>query len=239
MGKFTGLWISEELIQMKLSPSKTMVLSMIRELQPFHGSNKYIAEKLNLTSRSVSSIITELQTKKLINISGKTSARIITIEDSSLDNYRRNFHSTIEETSQTCEETSVTIEETSTNNKDIIDNKEYNKVTHLEKVEYRELATLLMTLHQVEDSKYKKSDSQLNKWASDIRKLSEIDKRNLKEIEEIIRWVKRPGEFWFSNIMSGKKLREKADTLISQMKRDNYKSVPKDEQKNKNYAEGW
>jgi len=123
MGEFTGIWVSKELINLGLNPSKTMVLSMIKELQPFHASNKYIGEKLNLTGRSVTTIITDLQGKKLINITGKTSARVITIEDTAIASYRRNFHSTIEETSHTQEETSLTKEETSTN---IIHNK-YNK----------------------------------------------------------------------------------------------------------------
>ena len=231
MGEFTGIWITKELIDMKLSPSKTMVLSMIRELQPFHGSNKYIADKLNLTSRAVSTIITQLYNKKIVKISGRTSARVITIEETSLVDYRRNFVSTKEETSKTKEETS-------TNSKYIKDNKDNSKVTHLEKAEYRQLATLLMTLHQIEDSKYKKTDSQLNSWASDIRKLVEIDNRSLPEVENLIRWAKTPGNFWFPNIMSGKKLRDKADTLISQMKRTN-KYISKDEMKNKDYAEGW
>ena len=87
-----------------------------------------------------------------------------------------------------------------------------------EKYEY--LALLLMKLHQTEDLRYKKSTVDIARWANDIRLLSERDNRTVSEIEAVIRWCKRPGGFWFPNIMSGKKLRDKFPTLISQMKRE-------------------
>lgn len=216
MREFTGIWISKEIIELGLSPSQTMVLSMIKEMQPFHASNKYICEKLNLAIRSVTYIIADLQTKNLISINGKTSARIITIEDIAIANYSKYCHSTIANIAQTRANIAVTMAKTATNIKDNKDNKVNRKVTTPEKEEYIKLAELIVSLHKVADPVFKKSSAHINNWAKDIRKLVEIDNRNLQDVERIIRWAKEPGCFWFPNIISGKKLREKFPTLYAQ-----------------------
>jgi len=77
-----------------------------------------------------------------------------------------------------------------------------------------QLACLLERLHKEVDLKYKGSPQ---KWAADIEKLLRLDSREASEVERVIRWCKTPGNFWFSNIMSGKKLREKYPQLLIQM----------------------
>lgn len=106
-------------------------------------------------------------------------------------------------------------------------------------IPYFYLSELLYSLHKEEDIDYSKSIPQIHKWADDIRKLETIDKRSKKDIESVIRWAKQPNCFWFPNIISGKKLREKFDTMISQMRQDSKNKVSEDEQKKKDYAEGW
>jgi hypothetical protein len=83
------------------------------------------------------------------------------------------------------------------------------------------LAKTLNDLHLSNiDQKAKRADAKtLFRWAEDISKLNRIDGRTWDEIEDVIRWVKTPGQFWAPNIMSGKKLREKFDTIMAQMKR--------------------
>lgn len=56
-------------------------------------------------------------------------------------------------------------------------------------------------------------------WASDIDRMIRIDKRQPEEIEHMIKWAQH-NEFWRSNILSAKKLREKWDTLVLQAKRE-------------------
>lgn len=50
-------------------------------------------------------------------------------------------------------------------------------------------------------------------WAGDIEKIHRIDKRSYDEIDGILRWVIED-DFWFQQILSGSKLREKFDTLV-------------------------
>lgn len=68
-----------------------------------------------------------------------------------------------------------------------------------------ELATLMYELHKQVDPKLKSPN--IEKWAADIEKINRLDGRSYEDIEKVIRWIKTPGNFWFSNIMSGNKLR--------------------------------
>ena len=85
-----------------------------------------------------------------------------------------------------------------------------------------ELAHTLFDLHKKIDDKCKEPNYE--QWAKDIEKINVIDKRSYEDIEKVIRWVKTPGNFWFANIMSGKKLRLQFDRLIIEITSNrNYK----------------
>jgi hypothetical protein len=61
------------------------------------------------------------------------------------------------------------------------------------------------------------TQSQLNRWASDIDKAMRLDNRTPDELIGAIDWMQTPaGSFWRPNILSGKKLREKFDTMEAQ-----------------------
>ena len=53
-------------------------------------------------------------------------------------------------------------------------------------------------------------------WISEIEKAMRIDGRSKNDLIEIIDWVYTDGEFWVSNILSGKKLREKYEQMYMQ-----------------------
>lgn len=89
--------------------------------------------------------------------------------------------------------------------------------------EAQRLAQLLNDLHEQEDPGY---SGKVKSWVKDIEKLIRIDERPPGQIEKVIRWSKTPGNFWFPNIMSGKKLRDKYPTLLAQSLQRN-KASPK------------
>ncbi len=92
---------------------------------------------------------------------------------------------------------------------------------------YLPLSKLLYTEHKKVDDKYmngKNMDYIYYRWANDIRLLVEKDGRTIAEVEQVIRWVKKEGNFWFVNIMSGKKLRLQFPKLLLQMKQEGKKS---------------
>ncbi|MCE5168507.1 DUF4373 domain-containing protein [Paenibacillus profundus] len=55
------------------------------------------------------------------------------------------------------------------------------------------------------------------KWADDFRKIMELDKRDPKELREVIDWC-TTDSFWSTNILSPKKLRDKYTDLAMKMK---------------------
>jgi hypothetical protein len=84
-----------------------------------------------------------------------------------------------------------------------------------------DLATLLLTSHRKVISDYlsgKDDKKTIESWASDIEKLIRIDKKSPETIKQVILWAKTPDNFWFPNIQSGKKLREKYEQLFGKMK---------------------
>ena len=79
---------------------------------------------------------------------------------------------------------------------------------------------MLLELHRKEYPDFlsgKDARQTTEKWALDIERLIRIDKKEPETIKQVIEFVKTPGNFWFSNIESGKKLREKYDRLVVQM----------------------
>jgi len=57
----------------------------------------------------------------------------------------------------------------------------------------------------------------LNSWSSDIDKAIRIDGRTEEQLLHCIKWIySDAGSFWQKNILSGKKLREKFDTMNMQ-----------------------
>jgi hypothetical protein len=58
----------------------------------------------------------------------------------------------------------------------------------------------------------------IDKWAIHISRMRRIDKRTPEQIEFLIKWCQQD-TFWQANILSTKKLREKFDVLVAQVKR--------------------
>lgn len=87
--------------------------------------------------------------------------------------------------------------------------------------EYR-LAKYLFELIRKNNPTYKEPN--LQTWAKHIDYMIRIDKRKVEDIELVIEWC-QSDKFWYKNILSTKKLREKYDQLFIQMK-------PKEKQSN-------
>ena len=96
------------------------------------------------------------------------------------------------------------------------------------------LAAQLRDAVRVRDPKAKAARTEdLTGWARDINLLICIDQRSPEEIRRVIEWCQLPGGFWGPNILSGRKLREKFDTLSGQMMRET--SEARYERRNSNY----
>jgi hypothetical protein len=77
----------------------------------------------------------------------------------------------------------------------------------------------------------------LNGWANEVRLMVDGDNRAETEIAQVIEWSQK-SDFWKANILSVKKLREKYDTLLLQMKRDKPKDLSPLEQAKQRFLQG-
>ena len=64
------------------------------------------------------------------------------------------------------------------------------------------------------------------RWAKDIDKMIRLDKREPREVAEVVRWC-QADSFWSQNILSGIKLREQYDKLTVKMRGTALSVVPK------------
>jgi hypothetical protein len=83
-------------------------------------------------------------------------------------------------------------------------------------VEVNQLTDLLV--EKIKENNPKAQTPNFNQWRDSIRLMMEIDGYEFMQIRKMIEWC-QSDDFWKSNILSAKKLREKAGTLILQMDR--------------------
>lgn len=84
------------------------------------------------------------------------------------------------------------------------------------------LSQKLLFLIRQRNENFKQAD--LQKWAKQVDLMIRIDKRPPEEIEKVIEWC-QADQFWYSNILSTAKLREKYDGLFMQMNGSNGKHI--------------
>ena len=214
----------------------------------FRGSGQYIADSVGISRRAVSIILNNLTQKGFIKKYEYKEKGVKRCDYSAVnynfteiveDDNKRGM----EEITIPMEENSIGVwknlprgienfsmggmEKTANHiaNKDKIDIKLDNKdpgdsdESPISKKQAHELSNLLLTTHRKEipDFLSGKDKDVIPRWADDIEKLIRIDQKSPETIREVILWAKSDN-FWFSNIMSGKKLREKYETLYGQMK---------------------
>ena len=85
------------------------------------------------------------------------------------------------------------------------------------------VADYLITKIRHEKPNFKQPNMSL--WINDIDKAIRIDGRKESELIGCIDWIYSDGDFWIPNIQSGKKLRDKFDTMESQMMRTSNKQT--------------
>ena len=82
--------------------------------------------------------------------------------------------------------------------------------------EVKELTSLL--IERIKENNPKASDPDFAKWCDPVRMMIENDGYEVEQIRKMIDWSQKD-DFWKSNILSTKKLREQAGRLILQMDR--------------------
>ncbi|MCM3599368.1 hypothetical protein M3175_01390 [Robertmurraya korlensis] len=65
----------------------------------------------------------------------------------------------------------------------------------------------------------------LQKWADDMRKIIELDKRDPRQAAQLIKWTQQ-NNFWWKNVMSPSKFRDQYDKLLANAKNEKLKQSP-------------
>ncbi|RNC98256.1 hypothetical protein [Lysinibacillus halotolerans] len=119
----------------------------------------------------------------------------------------------------------ITREYTENTTENTTEKKKNRKQVYDESSEHYQLAKLLYKKILVDDPSFKEPN--LQTWSDHIRLMMERDGRTVEQIKYLIEWSQN-NSFWKSNILSTKKLREKATTLIRQIKAEKEReSAPK------------
>ena len=224
--------------RLKLAGNELMVYAIIYgfsqdENTRFKGSIKYISESVGASRQAVYEILKKLEKKGLLEKSGKTG-RGITFSDYKaviLDkNCQKNLQKKVKKLDTDVKKLDIECQETLHHNITYSSHDNiYNIAGSAEPVfsepqnQALELSELLLTSHRKEYPDFlsgkngKEIRKTLESWAADIEKLIRIDKKQPENIRRIILWIKTKGNFWFSNIESGHKLREKYDRMWAQM----------------------
>jgi hypothetical protein len=88
------------------------------------------------------------------------------------------------------------------------------------------IANDLFTFHRDRiDPGYKVKPTAIENWAKDIDKLNRLDGRSWDDIRKLVDYVKQPGQFWATNVMSGDALRDKFQRIWPKIPQS-FKSSP-------------
>jgi len=231
-------WMINEL---KLSGAELLIYALIYGFSQdgeskFKGSMQYMANWLGMTRQAILQALNKLLKKGYLN---RHETRV---KGKKLYDFDINIDA-IKDIS--CKETlhpnyiNININNKAKNFKNMFDLENKYRIIGGQTIDMTEpvnLSCMLFSLHQKEFPDYlsgKNNDDLkkiLLKWADDIEKLIRIDKKPPDIIRQVIQWVKTPNNFWFQNIESGAKLREKFERLYGQMTTD------KQEPKNSGYG---
>ena len=177
------------------------------------AENRYFAELYNVHKITISKWLKNLEDKGYIRTELKyvygtkqVSKRYIYINDTPIS---KKVNTPINEKVNTPISQNAKEELNTTSNNNTSNNASRSKLKF--ETHHLKLAELLYKEILHNNPQHKKPN--LESWANDFRLMMEIDKREGKEIQELILFS-QSHDFWYKNILSAGKLREKYDVLI-------------------------
>ncbi|ANK63396.1 hypothetical protein AYR56_05195 [Loigolactobacillus backii] len=186
------------------------------------ASNKYFADLYGIKEGSVSRLISKLAKKGYLNIklvykenSKEIDKRAITISTTPINNKEH----TPTQKSEDPMHNIVKENTTSINNKST----SCRKRVFDEQSDYFKLAKSLFDLIKRNDPSTKEPN--LQKWADDMRKIVELDKRDINKVRNLIKWTEND-EFWSTNILSASKFRKQYQQLTLKARAEYKKQHP-------------
>ena len=202
-----------------------IILHIIRKTYGYHKKQDEISlsqflKAIPVSKTSICKALSNLQLVNIIKLVKKGSS----FKSSNLWIFNKNYDEwqlvkkskLVKKTKRTSKDFDTKLVKKTLHTKDNIQ-KKYTK-------ESMQLSELLYKLIKESLPTFKKPI--INSWANHIDKMIRLDSRTEEQIEYVINWCQKD-TFWQANILSTKKLREKFDTLVAQIKREkaNSKSI--------------
>ena len=211
---FKGVWIPKEIwLNKDLTIMEKLFLVEIDSLDNDKGcfaSNAHFAEFFGITKGRCTQIIKSLEKKGLVTIKlereGKNVSKRIIKVVRKLNTLVSKLNTPLSETKHPYLENDEGSNTSTSNTVSSTSRSKLKFETH-----HLKLAELLYKEILHNNPQHKKPN--LESWANDFRLMMEIDKREGKEIQELILFS-QSHDFWYKNILSAGKLREKYDVLI-------------------------
>lgn len=186
-------------------------------------SVRKLCDKWGWSNTKVTQFLKLLQNEGMITYKSDTKKTVITI-----DKYEFYQHELKEETTPNTHEHDKKQTRKHTNKNDKNEKNENNELNNnSRKPVYDEIHFKLSELlfNKILENNPNHRKVNLESWAPHIRLMMERDKRTEEQIIYVINWVSSDS-FWSGVILSTKKLREKFDTIIAQIKARQNKVTP-------------
>ena len=221
---FKGVWIPKEIwLNKDLTIMEKLFLVEIDSLDNDKGcfaSNAHFAEFFGITKGRCTQIIKSLEKKGLVTIKlereGKNVSKRIIKVVRKLNTLVSKLNTPLSETKHPYLENDEGSNTSTSNTVSSTSRSKLKFETH-----HLKLAELLYKQIQNNSPNYPEPD--LEKWANEFRLMMERDKRDGKEIQDLI--VKTQSDnFWKKNILSPGKLRKQYDRLVLEFEDSNKKS---------------
>ena len=110
------------------------------------------------------------------------------------------------------------------NDKNVNNNNNNNNIRSKYKFETHHMKLAELLFKKIRENNPNAKEPNLKSWANTFRLMMERDKREGKEIQDLILWTQQH-HFWYKNILSADKLRKQYDRLLLEMKDDGKFSV--------------
>ena len=217
---FKGVWIPKEIwLNKDLTIMEKLFLVEIDSLDNDKGcfaSNAHFAEFFGITKGRCTQIIKSLEKKGLVTIKlereGKNVSKRIIKVVRKLNTLVSKLNTPLSETKHPYLEND---EGSNTSTSNTVSSTSRSKLKF--ETQHLKLAELLYKQIQNNLPNYKEPD--LEKWANEFRLIMERDKREGKEIQNLI--IKTQNDnFWKKNILSPSKLRKQYDRLVIEFEDD-------------------
>ena len=221
---FKGVWIPKEIwLNKDLTVMEKLFLVEIDSLDNDKGcfaSNAHFAEFFDITKGRCTQIIKSLEKKGLVTIKlereGKNVSKRIIKVVRKLNTLVSKLNTPLSETKHPYLENDEGSNTSTSNTVSSTSRSKLKFETH-----HLKLAELLYKQIQNNSPNYPEPD--LEKWANEFRLMMERDKRDGKEIQDLI--IKTQSDnFWKKNILSPGKLRKQYDRLVLEFEDSNKNS---------------